>query len=341
MADSATERARAAGERRGPNGELSAWSDALLGAVALGYALLIGFLTIIRGVGVTPDVLVVALLFGTVIVARSRLTVLREWTPFLVLFLAYELMRGLADDVGLPVHVGDVASLERAIFGGHLPTAVLQGLFHPATGVDWLAVAGTLVYMLHFVLPLVTALVLWRLRPMLFHPYLVALILLSFAGFASYLFLPVAPPWLAAELGQLGSAPGEPSIVYLKPAAFADLVGLVGLDGPRLYDVAFTSLNANPVAAFPSLHAGYPFLTFLVLRRAFGAIGWLALAYFAFVAITIVYSADHYVIDVIGGVLYASAAYGLMWWLGRRRLGRDQEVAGGTPSSPGSRLPKK
>jgi hypothetical protein len=321
MADTAADHAAPnVGERRGPNGELSSWSDALLAGVALAYAALIGFLTFIRGVDVTPDVLLVALGFGLVILARSRLNVLREWTPFLVLFLAYELMRGLADDVGFRVHVGDIVALERWVFGGHLPTAALQGWLHPASGVDWLAVAGTVVYMLHFVLPIATAMLLWRYRPHLFHPYLVSLILLSFAGFVTYLFLPVAPPWFAAEAGKIGGAPGEVAIAYLKPAAFADLVGFFGLDGGRLYNLAFTSLNANPVAAFPSLHAAYPFLTFLVLRRAFGGIGWAAFAYFAFVAFTVVYTADHYVVDVVGGVAYASAAYGLMWWLARRRL---------------------
>ncbi len=155
----------------------------------------------------------------------------------------------------------------------------------PPPASDWLAVAGTVVYMLHFMLPIATALLLWRYRPELFHPYLVSLILLSFAGFVTYLFLPVAPPWFAAEAGKIGSAPGEAAITYLKPAAFADLVGFFGLDGGRLYNVAFTSLNANPVAAFPSLHAAYPFLTFLVLRRAFGGIAWAAFAYFTFVAL--------------------------------------------------------
>lgn len=321
MADTASERASAsAGARRGPNGELSSWSDALLAGVAIGYAALIGFLTFIRGVDVTPDVLLVAAGFALVIVARSRLHLLREWTPFLVLFLAYELMRGLADDVGFKVHVSDVVSVERAIFGGHLPTAMLQAWLHPVSGVDWLAVAGTVVYMLHFMLPLATALLLWYLRPTLFHPYLVSLIILSFAGFVTYLFLPVAPPWYAAQHGLAGSAAGEVPITYLKPGAFADLVGLVGLDGSSLYDVTFTSLNANPVAAFPSLHAAYPFLTFLVLRRAFGRVGWVAFGYFAFVAFTVVYTADHYVVDVAGGVAYAAAAYALMWWLVRRRL---------------------
>ena len=74
----------------------------------------------------------------------------------------------------------------------------------------------------------------------------------------------------------------------------------------------FGSINANPVAAMPSLHAAYAFLTFLVLRRAFGAIGWLALAYFLFVALTVVYTADHYLIDILAGVAYAAAAYLVM-----------------------------
>jgi membrane-associated phospholipid phosphatase len=325
MADSVTERQGGADAvaRRGPNDELSGWADALLLSVALAYAGLVAFLTFTRGAELTEDVLAVAAAFAVAMVVRSRVALLREWMPFLVLFLAYELMRGLADDVGMPVHLGDVAAAERFFFAGHLPTAVLQGALHPLRGVDWLAVAGTVVYMLHFILPLATAMVLWRLRPALFHPYMVALILLSFAGFVTYLFLPVAPPWLAAQLGEVGRQPGEVAVTYLKPAAFAALVGLIGLDGSRLYDITFTSLNANPVAAFPSLHAAYPFLTFLVLRRAFGAWSWLAFAYFAFVALTVVYTADHYVIDVAGGVLYASAAYVLMWWLARRRIRGD------------------
>jgi membrane-associated phospholipid phosphatase len=321
MADTAAEHANATPRpQRGPDTELESWSDALLASVAIGYAALIGFLTIIRGSDLSPDVLLVAVGFALVIAVRSRLTLLREWTPFLVLFLAYELMRGLADDVGFHVHIADVVSLERWLFAGHLPTAVLQGWLHPLSGVDWLAVAGTVVYMLHFVLPLATALLLWRLRPALFHPYLVSLILLSFAGFVTYLFLPVAPPWYAAQHGLIGSAPGEVAIHYLKPSAFNDLAAIFGLNGGQLYDVTFVSLNANPVAAFPSLHAAYPFLTFLVLRRAFGRIGWIGFAYFAFVAFTVVYTADHYVVDVLGGVAYAAAAYGLMWWLARRRL---------------------
>jgi hypothetical protein len=119
-------------------------------------------------VPLTPDVLLVAGALTFVMAARHRFAALRDWIPFLVLFLAYELMRGLADEVGMPVHVGDVVALERSLFGGHLPTALLQGWLHPHSGTDWLAVAGTGVYYFHFVLPVLTAMLLWRSRPTLF-----------------------------------------------------------------------------------------------------------------------------------------------------------------------------
>lgn len=313
--------ARAAASRPDPdqpNGDLSVWTDGLLLAGALLYGGFVGLLTIVRGVPLTADVVLVAVALLGLMAVRHRFAALRDWTPFLVLFLAYELMRGLADDIGMPVHVGDVARLERSLFGGQLPTALLQGWLHPATGTDWLAVAGTLVYYFHFVLPVLTALLLWRYRRVLFHAYLIALILLSFAGFVTYLLLPVAPPWYAAAAGQIGALPGEPAISDLKLHAFSAVVGSIGLDGESLYDVAFLALSANPVAAFPSLHAAFAFLSFLVLRRAFGAAGWWGLAYFAAVVFTILYTADHYAVDVIGGVAYASAAYALMWALVRR-----------------------
>jgi membrane-associated phospholipid phosphatase len=282
----------------------------------------IGVLTLARGVRLTGDLLLVVVGFALLLMWRSRLTLLREWTPFVILFLAYELMRGLADNAGLPVHVADVVAVERWLFGGYLPTAMLQAWLRPASGPDVVALLGTIVYLLHFVLPVVTALLLWRYRPALFHPYLVSLILLSFAGFVTYLLLPVAPPWYAANAGLLDGANGEPVIRYLKPDAFGVIAQALGYpDGDQLTSYVFYGINPNGVAAFPSLHAGYPFLSFLVLRQAFGRWGWLALGYAAAVWWAIVFTGDHYAIDVIGGVVWATAAFivapRVPRWIGR------------------------
>lgn len=326
-ADPGAGRMASTAERGAQEGDLSAWTDGLLVGVALAYAAFVAVLTFVRGVPITLDVVAVAVALIVLMVWRNALPRLSDWVPFAVLLLAYELMRGLADNAGLPIHVNDVATLERSFFGGLLPTAALQGWLHPGDGVDWLAAVGTVIYYFHFVLPPLTAFLLWRYRRVLFHPYVISLILLSFAGFVTYLLLPVAPPWLAAQMGQIGRTASEPMVSDLKIDAFASLVGWLGIDGRQVYGMAFQALAANPVAAFPSLHAAFAFLSFLVLRRAFGAIGWLAFAYFAAVAFTVVYTGDHYVVDVVAGVSYALAAYGLMWYLARRVADPDGSLA--------------
>jgi membrane-associated phospholipid phosphatase len=164
--------------------------------------------------------------------------------------------------------------------------------------------------MLHFALPEATGFLHWVRRRPLYHEYLAAFVLLSFAGFVTFLLLPVAPPWMAAGRGVLDGPDGEPILRYLKPDAFGVIAEALGYpDGNELSSYVFYGINPNGVAAFPSLHAGYPFLSFLVLRHAFGRIGWLALLYAIAVWWAIVFTGDHYVVDVLGGILYATAAY--------------------------------
>jgi hypothetical protein len=193
-------------------------------------------------------------------------------------------------------------------------------------------------------LPIAVGFFLWLRRRRLYYDYVAALIVLSMAGFVTYLLLPVAPPWYAARDGLL------PGVTYLKDQGFTDLARLFGFEGHYLFSYTVYQINPNQVAAFPSLHAGYPFLAFLFARRAFGRVGWLMLAYSACVWFAIVYLADHYVVDILGGLAYAGVAY----WLvvhGPRRFRRvidraaDPEIeagvaaqgAAGAPGSVGTR----
>jgi hypothetical protein len=292
-----------------PEQELRSRNERWLVWAILAYALLVVALMIGGGLRITPDVLLVAFLLVAVLLGRTRLF-LRDWIPFVAIFLAYELMRGIADDAGFPVHVTDVIAAERLISFGQLPTQILQDWLAPPSGVGPAAIFATVLYMLHFVLPIVAGLLLWIWRRSQYFDYVAAFIVLSFAGFITYLLLPVAPPWFAARAGELNGPDGQPVIRYLKPEAFGAIAEALGYaDGRRLGTYVFYGINPNPVAAFPSLHAGYPFLAFLVLRRAFGGVGWLALAYAALVWWAIVFTGDHYVIDALAGIAYASAAY--------------------------------
>ena len=243
---------------------------------------------------------------AAVLLGRGRLF-LRDWIPFIGLFFAYELMRGYADNIGLAVHVTDILAIERALFFGHVPTQVLQDALHPATGTDLLASAATVFYFLHFPLPIAVGFFLWLRRRRVYYDFVAALILLAMAGFVTYVLLPVAPPWWAAEHGFLPGPDGCRRSLYLKEQGFDQLAGLFGFEGHYIYSYTIYDINPNQVAAFPSLHAGFPFLGFLFARRAFGRVGWLLLAYSVCVWFSIVYLADHYVVDIIGGLVYASA----------------------------------
>ncbi len=286
-----------------PHAHLGRRNDRLLLLAVAAYAILLSFLMIARGISVTPDVVAVGFGLAALLLGRGKLF-LRDWIPFVALFFAYELMRGYADKFGLPIHVTDVISLERIVGLGGLPTQFLQGLLHsgPASSPDNLATISVIFYFLHFPLPLAIGFLLWLHQRRVYYDFVAALIVLSMAAFVTYLLLPVAPPWWADKFGYASG------ILHLRDNGFQGLVHLFGF-GHYFYSNNVYGISPNDVAAFPSLHAAYPFLAFLFARRAFGRPGWLMLAYAACVWFAIVYLGEHWVVDIIGGVIYASAAY--------------------------------
>jgi hypothetical protein len=286
-----------------PHAHLGRRNDRLLLGAVAAYAVLLSILMIARGISVTPDVVVVSFGLAALLLGRGKLF-LRDWIPFVALFFAYELMRGYADKFGLPIHVADVISLERVVSLGGLPTLFLQGLFHSgaAASPDNLATISVVFYFLHFPLPLAIGFLLWIHQRRLYYDYVGTLIVLSMAAFVTYLLLPVAPPWWAEKFGYVSGT------LHLRDTGFNGLAQLFGF-GDYFYSYSVYSISSNDVAAFPSLHAAYPFLAFLFARRAFGRAGWLMMAYTACVWFAIVYLGEHWVVDIIGGVAYAYAAY--------------------------------
>ena len=77
------------------------------------------------------------------------------------------------------------------------------------------------------------------------------------------------------------------------------------------------------VAAMPSLHAAYPMMVYLYAVRVFGAKGHLFLPYLLTVWVGIVYTANHWAIDVIAGALYAVVAFAATELLWRRFGGAE------------------
>ena len=131
---------------------------------------------------------------------RRVLQVLIDWIPFTAALMLYDVSRGIADTVGMPLHESDAVGWEKGLFGGPSPLCVLQQhslrpgpdplvrrgdddrLHHPlpghtdagrhacgcATGELWLA-------------------------------FTARIMVLSVAGLVTYILFPEAPPWMAAR----------------------------------------------------------------------------------------------------------------------------------------------
>jgi membrane-associated phospholipid phosphatase len=266
----------------------------LVTPLLVGYLALVVILMLSRNVSISPDRFFVFLLFAAVIVGRLK-TFLRDWLPFVALILAYDMLRGFADN-HFAVHVAGLANAERALFAGYLPTEVLQDTFYREGSIGWQDIGATIVYFLHFPLPLAIAFFLWLKDRQQYYAFVVALIVLSFSGFITFLLFPAAPPWYAADEGLI-------SVTKITNLA----VDHVGWSWNLSY--YYSHLNPNPVAAMPSLHAAYPTLVLLALRRFRKTYFWFFLPYPLLVWFSTVYLGEHYVIDVIAGAAYACAAY--------------------------------
>ncbi len=272
----------------------------IINILLIGYLLLIVLFMLSRNISITPDRFFVILLFGAVILGRTK-SFLRDWVPFIALLLSYEMLRGFADSAGFRIHIAQLVNLERSIFG-FLPGVELQKhFFNPSQIAPW-DIGAVIIDFLHFPLPLVVAFYLWLKDKKAYWKFVTALLLLSFSGFLTFLFYPAAPPWYAASQAHLIQIDKIIDVVISQ-------IGW-GWDFSTLYN----QLNPNKVAAIPSLHAAYPWLAFLALRNFNKKIGYTFLIYPILVWISVVYLGEHYVIDVLAGIIYASVAYFIVYY---------------------------
>ena len=275
------------------------------------YGLVLVLLALEHGVELTPTVLAIAVALVAVIALRRHLP-MRDWIPFVAIALSYELIRGYQTALNAMVHVMGVIDVERWLLGGNVGTAILQAAFPPTHPPGIVATLATIIYVLHVPLPIAVAVFLWFWHRPVFRDYVAAMLLLSVAAFTTYVLLPVAPPWWAAAHGYIPGPGGHPLITYLQPPAFTAIVNSAGLDGHALFALAFGDISPDRIASFPSIHAAYPFMAYLFARRVLGRARWAVLAYCFAAWFSIIYLGDHYLVDVIAGIAYASAAYWLI-----------------------------
>lgn len=243
----------------------------------------------------TPDKL---LIFGTFLgMAFSQaIETLKRFAPFVGILLVYESFRGVADNLNKHVDFTILPDIDKFMFSGNLPTVWLQERLWNGQ-VRWYDFALYIPYMLHFVLPLIMALLVWKFYDKQYWRVITTYVTVSFAGFLTFLAFPAAPPWMASDLGRI-----EPIHRISSDVWFA-----LGVhDFPSVYD----KIAPNAVAAMPSLHAAYSTLFAIFAITIFRSRWrWLSLIYPAMIYFGTVYMGEHYLIDELVGSLYAAGAF--------------------------------
>lgn len=252
-------------------------------------------LLIWQGIGITPDRYVLILILGSLFVGKTR-KFLIDWLPFIFILISYDFLRSLAPILNHRVHYVEMINIDKAIFG-QSPVIFLQTNFFDINQIYWYDYLATFFYFLHFALPLAFAFILWLKNRHYFKRFSNALLILSYSAFITYVVFPAAPPWLAFKNGYL---PGVIKILDTTLNSFPEKLNL---------STIYTNFNPNPVAAMPSLHAAYPLLVLLFAVKFFGKIGLLFIPYVLITWVSIVYLGEHYVADVILGVIYTFTAY--------------------------------
>lgn len=259
------------------------------------YILAMTALMIWQGVGIAPDRYAFVLLLGSLLVKRTRQFIF-DWIPFLFLLISYDFLRGFADNFLFEPHYQELINAEISLFGS-LPTVTLQRLLYDPPNLNWYDFMATVLYFLHFALPLAFGYLLWIFNRQHFREFVVAILILSYSGWITYVAYPAAPPWLARKEGYIS---GITKIMDQTLNVFPEKLQL-----PTIYH----RFNPNPVAAIPSLHSAYPFLVFLFALRYFHLKALFFSPYVLAVWFSIVYLGEHYVVDVLAGIAYAFVAF--------------------------------
>lgn len=247
----------------------------------------------------TPDKIFIFLLFVFMVYGQA-IELAKRFGPFAALLLIYDSFRGIASSLNTRVNYLWMPHMDKLIFR-RLPTKALQNLLWKGH-VNWYDLVLYGPYTLHFVLPFLLALFVWKKRAAEYWRYVATFVTVSFAGFLTFLAFPAAPPWMASEKGYI-----EP-IVRVSSAAWYHL-------GIKDFPSVYNKITPNPVAAVPSLHAAYATLLVIFTYKLFGK-KWAILPgiYALLIYVGTVYTGEHYAIDEIIGALYGLAAYfGILW----------------------------
>lgn len=222
--------------------------------------------------------------------------------PFLLFGISYDWMRVYPNYNVNPIDVEALYNLEKSLFGiiengvKRIPCEYFVEHQHPVA--DFFS---GIFYLGWVPVPLAFGVYLYlKKKKNIFLRFALVFLFSNLIGFACYYIHPAAPPWYVMEYGfePLLDTPGN-------------MAGLVRFD--NLIDFPlFASIygrNSNVFAALPSLHSAYLVIVlfYSVQNKSPFPITAVIALFMCGIWVTAVYTAHHYIIDVLAGILCALA----------------------------------
>ena len=206
---------------------------------------------------------------------------LKYWTPLLLILLSYEALAGTVGAAAAADGVKSLYALDTSIWRFNF-TGWLQATFSSPS----LTTLATLLYAVHMPLVAFTAATVWFLRKDYFGKYVTAMALTSYSALATFIIFPTSPPWYAGAAANLLQGTSASTV----STSFAWLTNLV---------------ESDTFAAFPSLHGAYAIIFCYFMLKLDRRLGFVAIPVTFGILFSTIYLGQHYLIDLIGGALYA------------------------------------
>jgi len=243
---------------------------------------------------------------------------------YCLMWFLYETTRGAADGrifgIRFPLQVEAPRNIDRAMFLGHDPNVVLQQHFWKST-VHWWDKVASLTYFTHFIFVPIVMGILWVMSHRQWVRFMKRFATVLGVACVMFIVVPTIPPWMAAK-----------NYHMLPPLTRSAGRGFIAVG---LRAAANSWKNAldwgNAVAAMPSLHASFA----LIVPAFF--LPWikpkwlkaLVLLFPVMMLTSLVYLAEHWVIDgLIGWAIVGGSFWFWNWQEARRRRVRAERSIG-------------
>ena len=215
----------------------------------------------------------------------------RELTPFIVLLLSYEALQGVAGSLSVTPVIHAAAASSIVVQPGFLQ-AVQSAFLSPD-----LTDVMTLMYGLHFPLIMAGAFLFWYSDKTIYKRYVYALVACSYVSLLFYIIAPSAPPWYNGVVTNLLTNTST-------QVGSSGIIGEIARIG--------SLIESDKLAAFPSLHAAYVVLFGYFTIKLKKIYALFSAPIVAGVLFSTIYLGQHYIIDLIGGIVVASGCVFLM-----------------------------